>query len=297
VDHVIGIIRQFAGHNAPFFVQWDPEEPHLPNVLPEPYCSMYPPQQIRPWPSFPDPLIGKPYIQAQQRRTWGIEGWTWEQWAPIVSRYLAQVSLLDAQVGRILYALDELGLEERTMVVYTTDHGGLCGGHGMIDKHYVMYEDVTHVPLIVRWPGHALPGRRCEAWVSHSIDLATTFCQAGRVPVPDTFRGHSLLPLLEGEEENGRQDIWSTYHGNQFGLYSQRMVRDERWKYIWNATAEDELYDLALDPGEVRNLATDPAYRGRLARLRHRMVEWMEATRDPLLNGWTRTLLLEGLSI
>jgi len=87
------------------------------------------------------------------------------------------------------------------------------------------------------------------------------------------------------------------YHGNQFGLYSARMVRDRRWKYVWNASAEDELYDLDLDPGEVRSLATDPARRDQLARLRRRLVTWMIEVGDPLLNGWTRKQLLEGLSI
>ena len=87
------------------------------------------------------------------------------------------------------------------------------------------------------------------------------------------------------------------YHGNQFGLYSTRMVRDRRYKMVWNASAEDELYDLELDPGELRNLATDPVYRDELARLRHRLVAWMEEIGDPLLNGWTRRQLWEGLSV
>ena len=105
------------------------------------------------------------------------------------------------------------------------------------------------------------------------------------------------MPLLEGASGNGRDDIFSVYHGNQFGLYSQRMVRDRRWKYVWNATAEDELYDLSTDPGEVHNCAADPTCAGDLDRLRHRLVVWMEETRDPLLNGWTRTQLLEGRSV
>ena len=168
----------------------------------------------------------------------------------------------------------------------------------MIDKHYVMYEDVVHVPLIARWPGVAVPGIRSDAFVSHAIDLAITLSAAAGAPVPGTFSGRSLLPLLRGEvEKKGRPDIYAAYYGNQFGLYSQRMVRDARLKYVWNATAEDELYDLQLDPGELRNRATDPAYASELARLRHRLVTWMEDTHDPLLNTWTRNQLLAGLSI
>jgi len=291
---VIRLMKDYAAQDAPFYVQWDTNEPHLPWVLPEPYYSMYPWAEIAPWPSYPDPLLDKPYIQGQQRRTWGIEGWTWEQWAPIVGRYLGEISLLDAQVGRILDALDDLNLAGETMVVYTTDHGGLCGGHGMIDKHYVMYEDVVHVPLIVHWPGRAVPGARCPAFVSGALDLAATFCRAAGAPVPESFQGQSLLPLLADPTADGRSDIFCVYMGNQFGLYSQRLVRETRWKYVWNATDVDELYDLEADPGEVNNLARDPGMGEELRRLRHRLVEWMQETGDRLLNGWTKTQLLEG---
>ena len=85
--------------------------------------------------------------------------------------------------------------------------------------------------------------------------------------------------------------------GNQFGLYSQRMVRETRWKYVWNATAVDELYDLEADPGELHNLAGDPGYGSELRRLRHRLVHWMQETGDRLLNGWTKTQLLEGRKV
>jgi len=296
-DQTIRMLERRAQSDTPFFIRWDPSEPHLPNVVSEPYASMYPPAQIPPWPSFGDPLTGKPYIQAQQRRTWRVDGWTWEDWAPIVGRYLGEISLLDAQIGRLLDALDRLGLAENTLVIYSTDHGDLCGGHGMMDKHFVMYDDVTRVPLIARWPARIPPGRQCDAFVSSAIDLAATFCDVAGAPIPETFSGQSLAPLLAGERENGRPDILSMYHGNVFGLYSQRMVRDRRWKYVWNATAEDELYDLESDPGEIHNRATDPTCAGELARLRRRLVEWMEETHDLLLNPWTRDQLLGGTKI
>jgi arylsulfatase A-like enzyme len=296
-DQVIRSLETYATQNAPFYVQWDANEPHLPWVLPEPYYSLYSPDEIPPWPSFPDPLTDKPYIQAQQRRTWGLENWTWEQWAPLVGRYLGEISLLDTQVGRVLDALDALGLSQATLVVYTADHGGLCGGHGMIDKHYVMYEDVVHVPLIVRWPGVAAQGGRCQAFVSSALDLAATLCRAAGAPIPESFQGQSLLPLLADPAAEGREDILSVYSGNQFGLYSQRMVRDARWKYVWNAVDVDELYDLEADPGELHNRTADPTCSEDLRRLRHRLVEWMQETGDRLLNQWTKTQLLEGRKI
>lgn len=294
-DMTIQLLRHAAQQEAPFFLRWDPSEPHLPNVVPEPYASLYPPETIPPWPNFADPLTHKPFIQHQQRRTWGIDAWTWREWAPIVGRYLGEITLLDHQIGRILATLAELGLAEETLVIYTADHGDLCGTHGMIDKHYVMYEELVRVPLIVRWPGHIDAAQSCDAFVSSAVDLAATFCDLAGLPQPVTFAGQSILPLLTRDTQHTtRSDIFTTYHGNQFGLYSQRMVRDRRWKYVWNATAEDELYDLAQDPGELINLAADPAYASEGRRLRQRLVEWMEQTGDRLLNPWIRQQLAGG---
>ena len=289
-DAAIELLGKAADSGQPFFVRWDPSEPHLPNIVPEPYASLYPPEQILPWPGFNDPLEGKPFIQKKMRQSWQIEGWPWQRWAPTVARYLGEISLLDAQVGRLLAELDRLGLAENTLVVYSCDHGDLCGSHGMIDKHNVMYDDVLRVPLLMRWPGHIPAGARPEGFTSHAIDLASTLLSAAGVPIPATFTGLNLLPQAQGLEA-GREDIFASYHGSQFGLYSQRALRDRRWKYVWNATAEDELYDLEGDPGEIHNRAGDPACYAELTRLRARLLWWMESIHDPLVNLWTRTQL------
>jgi arylsulfatase A-like enzyme len=293
-DRVIGVLEARAAEGKPFLVRWDPYEPHLPCVPPEPYASMYPPEKIAPWQSFAETFVGKPYIQRQQLRTWKIDHWTWSDWAPVVGRYLAVVTLMDHQIGRVLDAMDRLGLSDNTLVIYTTDHGDLCGGHRMIDKHFVMYDDVTRVPLIARWPGRIPAGRPCDGFASSALDVACTICQAGGVRPPKTFVGQDLIALARGEGLSPRQDVFAVWYGSQFGLYSQRMVRDRRWKYVWNATAEDELYDLQTDPGELRNLAADPACASELARLRQRLVSWMESTEDRLLNQWTRPQIAEG---
>jgi arylsulfatase A-like enzyme len=294
-DRVIEMLREYVSGKQPFFVRWDPSEPHLPNILPEPYASLIAPAEIPRWAGFGDTFEGKPYIQAQQLRTWGVEHWGWDRWAPLVAAYLGEIALLDAQVGRVLAELDRLGLRENTLVVYSTDHGDMCGSHGMVDKHYVMYDDVVRVPLIARWPGVIRPGGVCEEFVVHALDLARTFCEVAGGDVPDTFQGVSLLPLFQGTGSTDvrRPDVFAMYHGNQMGLYSQRMVRDRRWKYVWNATAEDELYDLLSDPGERQNRAADPTCAEQLIRLRRRLVTWMEDAGDTLLNQWTRKQLLE----
>lgn len=293
-DLVLDELRAAAAETGrPFYIRWDPSEPHLPCVVPPPYDTMYPAEAIEPWPSFPDSLAGKPYVQHQVKRTWQVDGWTWQRWQPVVQRMLGEVSLLDAQIGRILDTLDALGLAENTLVVYTADHGDLCGAHGMLDKHFVMYDDVVRVPLIARWPRRIAPGSRCDAFIEHETALARTFLQAAGVSVPETFTGDSLLPIFDGHPGPDREHVFSVYHGNIFGLWTQRMVRGRRWKYIWNAAGEDECYDLATDPGEIHNRIADPAAAGEIRRLREALVAWMESVRDPILNQWTRPQLLE----
>lgn len=287
-DQTIGLLHKAAEGDRPFFLRWDPSEPHLPNVVPEPYVSLYPPQCIAPWASFPDSLEGKPYIQRKQRETWRIKDWVWEDWSPIVSRYLGEITLLDHQLGRILNELDRLGLAENTLVIYTADHGDLCGGHGLIDKHFVMYEELVRVPLLVRWPQVARGDTRCDAFISSALDVAATICLAAGATPPNSFAGNDLFAELQ---QPTRQDIFSVYYGNQLGLYSQRMVRDRRWKYVWNATAEDELYDLDNDRGEITNLAADPVYQADLKRMKQKLLSWMERTKDRALNLWTRRQL------
>ena len=283
------LIRQYAGagDNRPWVVRWDPPEPHLPNLPPAELADLYPPDQIEPWLSFGDTLEGKPFVQQQQRRNWGVEGWKWEQWAPVVSRYLAEITLLDQNVGRLLATLDDLDLADDTLVVYTTDHGDFCGGHGQVDKHYALYDDIVRVPLILRFPGRLPGGAVCDEFATHEIDLAKTITTLCCGSSPDGFEGVDLLATANGQS-TGRTSILTQYQGAQFGLYSQRMCRDHRWKLVWNATERDELYDLETDPGELVNRAADPACRDELNRLRRELAGWMGKINDPLLNPFTR---------
>ncbi|MGF1447860.1 MAG: sulfatase-like hydrolase/transferase [Opitutales bacterium] len=297
VDRILETVQARVDAGEPFFVRAETIEPHLPCRPPHSILEQFPAEAIPPWGSFGDTFEGKPYAQAQQLRTWGIEDWTWNEWAPVVARYLAEIANLDRQVGRLLAFLEEAGLADDTLVIYTADHGDMCGGHRMIDKHMIMYDDVVRVPLLMRWPKAIPAGSTCDAFVVNSIDLPPTFCDVFGVEAPSTFSGKSVLPLLTGATPEWRETVFSTYHGNQFGPYSQRMVADRRYKYIWNPTAEDELYDLEQDPNELTNRATDPDCAGLLQAMRQRLVAWMEETNDRLLNRWTREQLANGWKV
>lgn len=291
-DHALDRLEILSQEGQPFFLRIDPFEPHLPNRVPEPYASMYSPEELEPWGSFGETFAEKPFVQAQQLRTWGVQDWTWKDWAPVVARYLGEITLLDHQVGRVLDELERLGLADDVLVMYTSDHGDMCGAHRMVDKHYVMYDDVVKVPLLARWPRGIAPGGVANAFVSSTLDLAATFLDLFGEARPAGFAGSSLQPLFQEPERKIRPDIFSAYHGNQMGLFSQRMVANESWKYIWNATAEDEFYDRKNDPFELVNRASDFRAKPALDKMRRRMVECMTENRDPLLNRWTRASIL-----
>ena len=296
-DILIEKIRSRVKSGLPFYISLDTLEPHLPNIVPEPYNSMYPSENINPWGGFNESFVNKPYIQKQQLRSWNVENWSWKDWAPIVGRYLGDISLLDTQIGRILNELKSLGIDDDVLMIYTSDLGDMCGSHRMVDKHFVMYDDVMKIPLIMRWPKVIKQGAVHSGYISNAIDLAATFCDVMDAELPDTFSGKSLKSVIFGDNSPVRNDIFSSYNGNQFGQYSQRMLRNDRWKYIWNATAEDELYDLENDRFELINLAADTRYDNIISSMRKRLWVWMEETDDRLRSFWIQNQLLKNLKV
>jgi arylsulfatase A-like enzyme len=288
-DQAVRMIEDFAADARPWHIRLDYSQPHLPCVPAEPFASMYAPEDIPRWGNFPDELSGKPYIQRKQLESWNLSHWAWEEWSQYLSGYYGIISQYDDAYGRILETLDRLGLFENTIIVYTTDHGDAAGSHGMMDKHYVMYEEEVRVPLVVRWDGVIEAGTTSDAFVANYLDLGPTLLDVAGIDIPDSFQGVSLLPELRGEAgPAGERDlIFSEYNGQQFGLYTQRMVRDRRYKYVWNPTDVDELYDLEQDPWEMENLA---GARSDLHRhYQRRLFETFTALGDKMVNGlWTR---------
>jgi arylsulfatase A-like enzyme len=283
----VALMERFKADGRPFHLRVDFDSPHLPCRPSEPYASMYRDKELTPWDSFGDSLEGKPYIQRQQLANWGLEGMAWDDWQPCVRRYYGMVGQIDGAVGVMLSALDRLGLAEDTVVVYTSDHGDTCGGHGMIDKHYILYDDVIRVPLIIRAPGVAFDR---GAFVSNCLDIGPTLEELCGLKPPGAERhGQSLISAPP------RDCIVSSGNGQQFGFYSQRCVRTREHKYIWNLTDTDELYDLSIDPGELTNRVHDPAYQQLLHDLRHQLYHRLRALDDPLLRGhWVERQLTEG---
>lgn len=179
-----------------------------------------------------------------------------------MKNYLRTVAGVDRNLGRVLQYLDESGLADNTVVVFSSDQGFYLGEHGWFDKRW-MYEESLHTPLIVRWPGKVKPASVCDQMVSN-LDFAETFLDIAGVPAPAEMQGRSMLPLLQGQSvPDWRQSFY--YHYYEFpGPHSVAHhygVRTATHKLIhYPQLNEWELFDLVKDPRELRSVHSDPAY-------------------------------------
>ncbi len=278
--------RLREGMDEPFFLRADLYGPHHPYVVPEPYASMYDPDRIDPWPSYAETFDGKPAVHRQYLRYRGADAFDWETWTEAIAKYWGFMTLIDDQIGRILDAAEDV---EDLCTVHASDHGDFVGAHRQFNKGPLMYEDTYRIPLQVRWPGEIEAGSTCEAFVSLH-DLMPTFLDLARVTIPDVD-GRSIRPLLSGDvPADWPASHFAQYHGDEFGLYSQRMLRTERYKYVHNGPDRNELYDLEADPEELQNLIDHPGYEAIRADLENGLLDRMRETDDPLAR-WTANAL------
>ncbi len=201
----------------------------------------------------------------------GLEGrdlvrWKYQRY---IKNYLRCIASVDDNIGRLLDWLDEEGLAENTIVIYTSDQGFFLGEHGWYDKRF-MYEPSLKVPMVVRWPGRIEPGST-EAALVQNLDMAQTMLDAAGVQAPARMQGRSLLPLMQGTGRPGWRDsiYYEYFEEGIHNVQPHQGVRTDRWKLMFfPKTDEWELYDLETDPHEVRNLATDPAHAAQLDRMK-----------------------------
>jgi arylsulfatase A-like enzyme len=202
-----------------------------------------------------------------------------------IKDYLRCVASVDQQLGRVLDWLDESGLAENTIVVYSSDQGFYLGEHGWFDKRW-MYEESLRTPLLVRWPGTIQAGTSCDAIVS-PLDFAETFLDLAGVAIPDDMQGRSLVPLMKGNTP----DDWRTsfyYHYYEYpGWHFVRRhygVTDGRFKLIHFYEPDIdtwELYDLHFDANEVQNLFDNRSYAAVRQRLERELARWRTELRVP----------------
>ena len=295
--------RFIRGNNQhPFVLYVSFLEPHMP--YDGPLNDMYPRDQLGTGPQF----LRKPHANASvlnrvfadyymQSTFEGHDLSTEAGWREMRARYWGNVTLVDRSVGGILSAVEDSGLAENTIVVYTSDHGEMIGDHGMYNKQ-VMYEEAIKVPLIVRVPWLGKRGNVVKGRVSQ-IDLVPTLLELMGEPVPDELQGESRAPELRGESTLERNDIFVQMNRGALpgqgkfatdipeeeikrvvGLPWRTVVSAEGWKLNLSPGDQCELYNLNTDPHEQTNLYDDPAQKNRIQDLSSRIKAWQERTGD-----------------
>lgn len=300
------MLRSMAEGENPFFLFSSYWRPHAPFEVPEPWSSMYDdvdiplPQQVDAEyiDSLPPPVRalilrggGEPYLADRERLEWQYRS------------YYGAVSQIDREVGLTLDVLDELGLADRTLVVFCSDHGDQMLEHGLTGKN-LFFEGSIHVPLTVRLPGTVEPGEYPD--LVETTDLLSTTFELCGLPVPERNQGRSFAARISQEGlgtpysprrhvfgENIIPEVITMPGGRLTYPYEQgkgvggilhpdaKMVRTERWKYCYYVGNGSELYDLAEDPEEMHNLADDPEYAETVRDLRGAILDWLITCDEP----------------
>ncbi len=249
-------------HNErrPFLLRVSFDDPHPPIVPPEPFFSMYNADDVSaPFLEQRDAeLSGKSRTIRDYLEYTRYDRINNQDHRRHIACYLGMVSHLDAQIGRILNYMDELGLTDNTLIVLTSDQGHMLGEHGLVDKGLALYEGAIRVPLIMCWPNHVPAGLKIDALVE-GIDFAPTILDIlGITPqreILDAFQGRSMKPLLEGDMSLAKNYVYTQW--DDYGF----CIRGKQWKLIWwDPYQEGELYDLDADPLELTNLYDQPEH-------------------------------------
>ena len=221
-------------------------------------------------------------------------GWLHDR--EMLKGYFAAVTAMDANVGRIMDKLDELGLSDDTLLVFTSDNGYSCGHHGFWGKGngtypMNMYENSVKVPFMARFPSRIEAGTLSKALVS-AYDFMPTLLDFLDLPLPqeEALPGRSFLPVLEGGAEEARDEVVVF---DEYGPV--RMIRTHEWKYVHRqGDWPDELYDLVNDPDEREDLVDQPARKECVSEMRARLEEWFAQHIDPERDGWRQPVTGRG---
>jgi iduronate 2-sulfatase len=256
-----------TNRDRPFFLAVGFYRPHVPCVAPPNYLAMHPLERISLPKDPPEHLADIPDPALTTRPpNYGLDEQTLRDFT---RHYYASVSLMDAQVGRLLEALERLKLADNTAVVLFGDHGWLLGEHGQWQK-MSLFEESARVPLVVYVPKAKGNGRACGKTVE-LIDLYPTLAEVCGLPAANGVEGKSLKPLLENPRARWDKPAYTQVtRGGARQSFQGRSVRTERWRYTeWDFGMKGaQLYDHNTDPREHRNLATDPAHAKTVAEMK-----------------------------
>jgi arylsulfatase A-like enzyme len=197
--------------------------------------------------------------------------------------YLACISSIDDNVGRVLDYLEESGLAKNTIVIYTSDQGFFLGEHGWFDKRFI-YNESFKTPLLIRWPKKIKAGA-VEDELVQNLDYAQTFLEAAGIHAPAGMQGESLMSLLMGRKENWKRDALYYHYYEYPDVHMVKrhygvVTKEFKLIHFYFDVDEWELYDRVKDPGEMKNVYNETAYKETIVTLKEKLVELRAKYRD-----------------
>lgn len=270
-DIAIEQLQKFAKSKQPFFLAVGLYRPHTPYVAPKEYFEKYPTDQIQ-VPQIPDgylSTIPKPARQSVTRKKVQVN-LPDKLGRQAIQAYHASITFADAQLGKILKALKDNGLDDNTIIVFTSDHGYHMGEHGHWQKT-TLFENATHVPLIIAGPGVLAKGQTAES-PAEMVDFYPTLAELCGMKAPASAAGVSQVPTLKDAAVASRESAFTQYANG----YSLRTPRYRYTEWGENGKQGVELYDHTTDAAEMKNLGSDPAtaeIRAKLAKQLHARIQ------------------------
>lgn len=303
--------------DRPFLLWLSFPEPHNPYQVPEPYYSMFPPEDLPPTRTDASALATKGFKYQYCRDSFKKAFPDYEkQIQRARANYMGMLRLLDDQVRRFVETLERIRVMENTIIVILSDHGDFVGEYGLLRKGPEVTEPLVRIPMQITGPG-VRPMERVHAAHVSIVDVMPTLCEAAAVPVPAGVQGRSLWPMLTGEA-CAKDEFSSAYVEQGFGgmhytgeetldpevdgltiskdgepgafdclnSWTQsgtlRMVRKGDWKLVFDMEGSGQLYDLSRDPAEIDNLYDAPEAAGKRAELLADLLRWRLSVEDPL---------------
>jgi choline-sulfatase len=261
-----------------FFVEIGIEKPHPVWFPPTEFIERVDPARMLLPERWQEPSQDVPTRRIVWQNKFLNMGWTEEEAKNAMAAYTASVTYIDWAIGRILKGLEDAGLAEKTLVIFTADHGESLFDHGMLQKHCGL-EGAIRIPFIAAGPG-VKQGETCTDGLAEITDLFPTFCEYLDVPMPGGLHGESLVPTFGGDEPPKKEIAIAEYFHpghNEEGYSPERIARSLDWKYIDNDGQGDELYDETADPGEFNNLVDLPEYADKLEEMKVKLAARVDA--------------------
>ncbi|MHC4592768.1 MAG: sulfatase-like hydrolase/transferase [Planctomycetota bacterium] len=290
------LLERFRTAGDSFFLWASFFDPHPPYLVPEPWDTMYDPDSLTvPRAAEGEHLANPPHFRLTQERNPDFSRWResghWMhglhshvhdkgELAEDIAVYYGMISLMDKYVGAILDRLDELGLAENTLVIFTTDHGHFFGQHGLTAKGPFHYEDMIKLPFIARYPGRTPAGARTDVLLS-LVDLPRTFLSLAGIPAPRSMAGLDQSEVLLGKQEQVRDYVIVENHHEPTTIHVKTLVGKRDNLTVYCNRDYGELFDLEQDPGETCNLWDQPECRALKQQLTMRLL-FAEMDKEPL---------------